>query len=212
MGTYYDIRIPIKTLQQGSNFCSSSQKGCKSTISNIYLASNKAGSELSGEESLWSRKGKDSLLWEYLLYRKERASSNSVCCNSNTIVYFALSCIYQELSKIWNNGTMWAPKLYTKLQQKAKKCFLAFLRVKFLFIHCHMLLHIWQLLPVLSVAWAKRWGGGLGIHDCGFGSGFCTPAEHCSQTSSQLPPPQCGKKWIAPVFRKHSRSHKNIQY
>lgn len=161
MGTYYDIRIPIKTLQQGSNFCSSGQKGCKSTISNIYLASNKADSELSGEESLWSRKGKDSLLWEYLLYRKERASSNSVCCNSNTIVYFALSCIYQELSKIWNNGTMWAPKLYTKLQQKAKKCFLAF-KSKISF---HSLSHATAYLAALACAFSGlskmlRWGGG----------------------------------------------------
>lgn len=59
IGVFCDGRIPVKMLQQGSNFSSSDQKGCKSTISNSHLVPNMADSELNGEESLWSRKWRD---------------------------------------------------------------------------------------------------------------------------------------------------------
>lgn len=65
-------------------------------------------------------------LQEHFLYGKERASIKLACCNRNTIVCIVLSCIYQELSRIWNDGIVWAPKLCTKFQQKAKNYFVAF--------------------------------------------------------------------------------------
>lgn len=97
---------------------------CKNTISNIHLAPNMADSKWWGISMV---KERERLFYGNIFCTGKKGQVQTLCCNRNTIVYFALSCIYQGLSKIWNSGTMWAPKLCTKLQQKAKKCFLAFL-------------------------------------------------------------------------------------